>query len=77
MYRRNSSIRDLKQGLRNRLGTEFGDAENEGIVDSFDVIQDHWHATNLGCTREILTVPMAFLGLLHVVMEDSKKSIFP
>jgi hypothetical protein len=65
------SIKHLKTDLRDTLEREFGDHGNAGIIEMSDVIVDHVQRVG----PEVMSPQLAFVGLLHVIAENSKKSM--
>ena len=70
MRHQTQSIKQLKTDLRDTLDREFLDSGNAGIVEMTDVIADH--VSRVG--SEVMSPQLAFVGLLHVIAENSKKS---
>ncbi len=67
------SIRDLKCNLKSHIDLELEEPGNQGIIALDDIISDHLGRVN-PANIEMISPHMAFVGLLHVIAENSKKS---
>ena len=67
------SIRDLKCNLKSQIDQELEEPGNQGIIAVDDIIADHLTKVN-PANIEMISPHMAFVGLLHVIAENSKKS---
>jgi hypothetical protein len=64
------SIKQLKTELSQTLDREFDDSGNAGIIEMTDVILDHVQRVG----TDVMSPQLAFVGLLHVIADNSKKS---